>query len=296
MASCLYPKYLKTVQSVIPCGKCVNCRMNKRTSWIYRLQQESSEYPFSLFVTLTYDDDHLPTIDSGFFGERIGVVSKRDVQLFMKRLRKKYEDYKLRYFVTSEYGTQGGRPHYHMILFGFPFSGKLAGDLLAESWKNGFVQAHPLTTKEISYVCKYMYEKSAIPSLIRPYSEYHPFMLCSRNPGIGFNKMTQEIIDFYRKHPRDYVRAWNGHKMAMPRYYVDMLYDDDMKMFLRQLRKRFYQENMEKAFHAWLIANPTQRAQLDADDWERQDRIDAYQARASARFNVKEKIKKTRLL
>lgn len=50
-----------------------------------------------------------------------------------------------------------------MILFGFPFTGKMAGDLLAECWQNGFVQAHPLTIKEIAYVCKYMYEKVCVP-------------------------------------------------------------------------------------------------------------------------------------
>ena len=69
----------------------------------------------------------------------------------------------MRYFVTSEYGAKNGRPHYHMILFGFPFTGKMAGDLLAECWQNGFVQAHPLTIKEIAYVCKYMYEKVCVP-------------------------------------------------------------------------------------------------------------------------------------
>lgn len=43
--------------------------------------------------------------------------------------------------------------------------------------------------------------------------------------------MKADIIEFYRRHPRDYVRAWAGHKMAMPRYYADKLYDDDMKAF-----------------------------------------------------------------
>ena len=110
--------YLASVEAKVPCGWCVNCRQNKRQSWVYRLR-----------------------IGSDLFQTNVAVVSKRDVQLFMKRLRKKYEDYKMRYFVTSEYGAKNGRPHYHMILFGFPFTGKMAGDLLAECWQNGFVQA-----------------------------------------------------------------------------------------------------------------------------------------------------------
>ncbi|MCS2858558.1 hypothetical protein NXV76_22250, partial [Parabacteroides distasonis] len=62
-----------------------------------------------------------------------------------------------------------------MILFGFPFTGKQGGDLLAECWKNGFVQAHPLTTKEIAYVTKYMYEKSMVPEILKGIKEYQPF-------------------------------------------------------------------------------------------------------------------------
>ena len=211
----------------------------------------SSEYPLSLFVTLTYDDEHLPIerIGSDLFQTNVAVVSKRDVQLFMKRLRKKYEDYKMRYFVTSEYGAKNGRPHYHMILFGFPFTGKMAGDLLAECWQNGFVQAHPLTIKEIAYVCKYMYEKSMCPEILRDEKKYKPFMLCSRNPGIGFGFMKADIIEFYRRHPRDYVRAWAGHKMAMPRYYADKLYDDDMKAFLKEMREEFFRHKM---FNEWI--------------------------------------------
>lgn len=209
MAKCLHPMYLASVEAKVPCGWCVNCRQNKRQSWVYRLQAEAKEYPLSLFVTLTYDDEHLPIerIGSDLFQTNVAVVSKRDVQLFMKRLRKKYEDYKMRYFVTSEYGAKNGRPHYHMILFGFPFTGKMAGDLLAECWQNGFVQAHPLTIKEIAYVCKYMYEKSMCPEILRDEKKYKPFMLCSRNPGIGFGFMKADIIEFYRRHPRDYVRA-----------------------------------------------------------------------------------------
>lgn len=85
-----------------------------------------------------------------------------------------------------------------------------------------------------------MYEKSMCPEILRDEKKYKPFMLCSRNPGIGFGFMKADIIEFYRRHPRDYVRAWAGHKMAMPRYYADKLYDDDMKAFLKEMREEFF--------------------------------------------------------
>lgn len=285
MAKCLHPISLPDVGTV-PCGKCVNCRQNKRNSWVYRLECEARHYPLSLFVTLTYDDEHLPTarIGNDLFAQDVPVVSKRDVQLFMKRLRRKYEDMRFRYFVTSEYGTQNGRPHYHMILFGFPYTGKVAGDLLAESWQNGFVQAHPLTVKEISYVCKYMYEKSIIPSYLQDIREYKPFMLCSRDPGIGYHYLTHQIVDFYRAHPRSYVRTYSGLRMAIPRYYVDKLYDDDMKEFLKELRSNFYALHMEKEFEEFMRLTPHERWNKDMQQIESKF---AYEERAEKRLKSK---------
>ncbi len=71
---------------------------------------ESALYEDNTFVTLSYDDDHLPEDLS---------VSKREVQLFMKRLRKNNaKDF--RYFAVGEYGDQTMRPHYHLVLFNHP--------------------------------------------------------------------------------------------------------------------------------------------------------------------------------
>ena len=73
---CLHRIHLPD-RGAVPCGRCVNCRKNKRQSWVYRLQAEADEYPFSLFVTLTYDDEHIPTaiIGEDLFETTVGVVS-----------------------------------------------------------------------------------------------------------------------------------------------------------------------------------------------------------------------------
>lgn len=71
---------------------------------------ESQLYEDNTFATLSYDDEHLPQDLS---------VSKREVQLFMKRLRKN-NDRDIRYFAVGEYGSQTMRPHYHLVLFNYP--------------------------------------------------------------------------------------------------------------------------------------------------------------------------------
>lgn len=49
----------------LPCGKCFACQCSKRFAWAFRLYQEFKASAASAFVTLTYDDLHVP--DSVFY-------------------------------------------------------------------------------------------------------------------------------------------------------------------------------------------------------------------------------------
>lgn len=100
----------------IACGQCIGCRLDKARAWAIRCVHESSLYRSNIFVTLTYDNDHLPLYNS---------LSKRDLQLFFKRLRKHFPDVKIRYFACGEYGEQFQRPHYHAIIFNLDFADKI---------------------------------------------------------------------------------------------------------------------------------------------------------------------------
>ena len=64
ISTCLHPvriynKYLGQYQYV-PCGTCLSCRAIRRNSWVKRLEQESIHSRYSVFFTLTYDDECLP--------------------------------------------------------------------------------------------------------------------------------------------------------------------------------------------------------------------------------------------
>ena len=47
---------------VVGCGQCIPCRINKRREWVGRLTLEAGLYTDNAFLTLTYDDAHLPTV------------------------------------------------------------------------------------------------------------------------------------------------------------------------------------------------------------------------------------------
>lgn len=117
----------------LPCGKCVGCLLEYRNSWVARIlaQQYTDKYfkgsTNATFLTLTYDDNHLPYNANLFY---------KDFQDFINKVRVDYHRKyglpysSIKYFVCGEYGenkngkygkSKLGRPHYHAIILGVNF-------------------------------------------------------------------------------------------------------------------------------------------------------------------------------
>lgn len=193
----------------VPCGQCIACRLNYAKMWSIRMMDELKTHPSGTasFVTLTYDDEHLPSDES---------LVKRDLQLFFKRLRKHRE---VRYFACGEYGDTFGRPHYHAIIYGI--SPNLDKELVSKCWKNGLVNLGTVTYDSCCYVAKYMTKKlrgkALEEALLKDPSFKNEFVLMSRNPGIGL-PLSQDCIDFMRENGF----VWRkGHRSSIPRVYKD---------------------------------------------------------------------------
>lgn len=200
----IYPMY-----QLVPCGKCAICRDRKSREWSFRAVCENSVSTSQpIFVTLTYNNEHLPSC--GIF--------KEEIQLFLKRLRRSLDRLKIthniRYFACGEYGTQSKRPHYHMILWNFPQlqtkyktlrliekawslpTGEYKSDGSPITSPIGFAYVLPCEKGGISYVMKYM-RKSATP----PHGKNPNFFLSSRrNGGIGAAHC-RKVTEFHRQNP-----------------------------------------------------------------------------------------------
>lgn len=226
--NCFHP--LKLPTGYVPCGKCEACLARKRDQWVIRIEQELKVSSSCFFFTLTYDDEHLPRSDVGF-----PVVSKRDVQLWLKRFRKMIEPYKIRYFIASEYGSTTFRPHYHGIIFNFPLEYDIVS-AFNETWQNGFVCVDRVNAARIAYVAKYCISEVALPKYLRA-PLYKPFLLSSRKPGIGASFITDDNIDYYCSNLQPFVVCKDGLKKSMPRYYKDKIFDDALKFQLSELNK-----------------------------------------------------------
>lgn len=142
---------------------------------------EQALHEESCFITLTYKPESYPAD---------GSVSKREMQLFLKRLRKLLEPLRFRYFACGEYGKQTKRAHYHAILFGVGVS---AETHILEAWGQGFVMVADLTPQRAAYTCGYVTKKlepKLLPDGVEP-----EFALMSRGLGRGLVPQLVEALN-----------------------------------------------------------------------------------------------------
>jgi len=200
---------------------------------------ESQLHQFSSFVTLTYDDTHIP------YG---GVLHYRHYQLFMRKLRKRLPS--VRFFMCGEYGEQLARPHYHAALFGaafedrYPWRKSAAGFQLYRSpsleslWDFGGAEIGDLSFESAAYVARYClkkyvgkgkeahYEKLVFDTgeVIQAVPE---FMRCSTGGRFG-KGIGARWLDLFKGDllPRDAV-VMDGKQVPIPRYYLDRLTEDE---------------------------------------------------------------------
>lgn len=229
----------------IGCGQCIECRMERSRVWAVRCCNEAQwneeEGRPSCFLTLTYNDDNLPFVKSKTKkGEYYQTLVKRDIQLFLKRIRRKTEA-DIRYFIAGEYGGQFGRPHYHALLFGWKPSDEVlcdvsgsghpvySSDLLDERWTHGNVYSQQMCFETAFYTAsyalkklvgsgEYFKKKFGVESAEEYYDGVQPeFNLVSKNPAIGLRYYEKYRTDIY---PQDKLRI-NGLTIIPPRYYYE---------------------------------------------------------------------------
>nr|DAI06888.1 MAG TPA: Replication associated protein [Microviridae sp.] len=116
-----------------PCGKCEDCRNHSRYAWAWRLTSDVQYFVEKMgykvgFITLTYDDAHLPRFDPYLDADCLEesplanepCFSKKDTESLILYLRKVlHRDVGMKgllYFLASEYGPATSRPHYHMLI------------------------------------------------------------------------------------------------------------------------------------------------------------------------------------
>lgn len=230
----------------LPCGQCSGCRLKRSKDWALRAVHEAQLHEHNCFITLTYDQDHLPEDLS---------VNVRHWQLFAKRLRKAYGPF--RYLHCGEYGDHNYRPHYHACLFGIDFSKdrvlwkkdganeSFVSPALNEIWGQGFTTLGHLTKQSAAYVARYVMKKVTGPMAEEHYrrldhatgeewSVKPEYVTMSRRPGLGREWLAKFKNDVY---PDDEV-IQDGERHRPPRFYDYVLEAEDPELLERIKEKR----------------------------------------------------------
>lgn len=212
-----------SLRLTVPCGKCGSCLHNRRVEWSFRIKEEYDIAESAKFITLTYEDDHIVFTKGGY-----PTLCKRDLQTFLKRLRKKQSkitETKIRYYAVGEYGTRTLRPHYHIILFNV-HSTLLSS--IVDIWKLGQIHIGDVSDASIHYMTKYHVNANDRDELHE--EQLREFATMSRKPGIGASYLERKA-EWNKDHGRVYVMN-NGYAQRMPRYYKEKIFSEAQRQVL----------------------------------------------------------------
>lgn len=196
----------------VGCGRCPGCRVTKAEEWTHRIMWELKNFKTASFVTLTYNEEHMPIDQS---------VNKRDLQLFFKRLRKELSctERTVKYFACGEYGEARGRPHYHAIILGLS---AVEQGAIERAWRNetgqiGTIKLLPFNKERARYTANYLLKE--VNPEINMKGRTRPFILMSKRLGAVFLEDGQNI----RRIVGGDGITLNGTRIPVPRYFRKLI-------------------------------------------------------------------------
>lgn len=232
----------------LPCGRCSECISKRAIEWATRARHEIASHQENCFLTLTYNEDSLPS----------ALIVKTEFQKFMKRLRKLTKQ-KLRYMVSHEYGTKKFRPHHHAIIFGYnpknqkfnrttPKGEKLfVSDEIEKLWKNGYHSIGTANEKTAYYIASYSLKgkKHIFPDeTTGELIETTDCMDCSKRPAIGYN--------FFKENYQQMIDSGE----ILPRYYLKKLKEIDeqkFELYENERQLKFKQRSDHEVYAKYVI-------------------------------------------
>lgn len=272
----------------VACGHCLGCRLDHADMWATRLTMEAKCWTNNCFVTLTYNNPHLPMKNG-----KTRLV-KEDLQKFLKRLRyyhtgneewinPKTGEYEnpIRYYACGENGMSGtraiigGNPHFHIALFNFrPKDLKIRGvnahgDIQYESpslqkiWGKGYVVVEDLTPGSAGYITRYVQKKAGITPKKKIFTgRYRTEEAIDERNGNIYTKIIRETRIDKEENPEFQVMSravgigymyWEKNKEKIKRnsgIMINIKGKVKIKSIPRYFKKLWEDENWEE-YHQW---------------------------------------------
>lgn len=254
-------------KQLIPCGKCIGCRLDYSREWANRGYLEAKEYENNWFVTITYDDKHLPKPDEIIDNNGIswtndgswegGTLVPSHLTQFIKNVRqimkRDYNQDGIRFMACGEYGDEGARPHYHIIFYNLNLPTEdlynpriinkefyYQSKIIERAWDKGISNVSEATWNTIAYTARYITKKingEGSDELYHSHGKFKEFMRVSRMPGIGEG--------YYEKHKDEIyttdsilIKNKTGSIHVKPPSYYDKKFEKENPKRWREIQKQ----------------------------------------------------------
>lgn len=239
-------KEQRLTMTPFPCGRCLPCKLNKARTWQHRIMLETKSHAFSIFVTLTYAEEYVPFNMQGDL-----ILQKKDLQKFLKRLRRKYNA-PIRYFAVGEYGDRTDRPHYHLCIFGMSIEDT---PCIESAWSKkheciGNIHTGNVEKESARYIAGYTIKKLTNKDDSRLYGRTPEFMLSSRRGGGIGSQEVRRIGKILKENPHYDCEEIStqftiGGKQFPLGQYLTQILRDTLEIKQETLDKRFQEFQQE---------------------------------------------------
>lgn len=253
------------------CRCCIGCRSDRAGDISLRSAHEAKMVEASCFLTLTYEREHLPRTVKSLTdeGQRLallhpqcvlpygGSLSRRDLVLFVKRLRehlRRHFGVWVRNYQVGEYGGRNQRPHYHLLLFGFDFQHDRVREvhsrgghpmwsskLLDELWGMGLCRINELGPEVAKYAAKYALKSLGGKQELRSHPLFGlvevepPFDQLPHGKALGLTWLDRYWSDVF---PRGVMVLRGGIEVPIPLAYLKVCKEREPEVFERVVARQ----------------------------------------------------------
>lgn len=258
-----------------PCQICNFCLQRRASDWAIRLHHHLKANINGYFLTLTYDQEHLPHVGNTY-GRFVRPSLHRKHLAQFHKLVKQYQNrllrklwkregwtadiihltlhtaYKVSYYAAPEYGSRTQRPHYHTLLFNI--HPKVIRDIVARGkvWKHGHVHLGNIADASIMYTTKYVIDRGEEWNDPTDNREKGKAMM---SKGLGKTYLSKEMIAWHREDTRFYTII-NGIKKGLPRYYKDQIFTKAQRERLEEHFKQLSAQKQQEELAQLALVHP----------------------------------------
>lgn len=229
----------------IGCGNCLECRKQKAREWQVRLLEDIKTNRNGKFITLTFSNqsikhicDTYTEIGSAKGYTRDNAIATKATRLFLERWRKNYKK-SLRHWLVTELGHEGTENiHLHGIIWTDEDTNNLE-----KYWQYGYIWKGQMMNEQlvnyvnqrtVNYVVKYINKQDL------EHSQYKSKILTTAGIGQNYTTTLAATLNKWNgEATRETYKTNTGHKIAMPTYWRNKIYDDEEResLWLQKLDK-----------------------------------------------------------